>query len=217
MKPKKEKAGLCPKGVDLLLPWYLSGTLEKAEKETVKKHLRSCAICQEELAAIKREQESYKAAAEEIPVPQTFPHLIAEIEQGEKTVWQRITTFIPKPQSALAAALIAAQFIVIAGLVGLLTLNPWGAGEKFYRTLSGPTAIEGKGPRISILFQDGVQEKTAREVILGINGSIVRGPSPMGIYTVELRAEMNPEELQGVISSLRQQRDIIRFVEVQGE
>jgi hypothetical protein len=217
MKPKQDKAGLCPEGVDLLLPWYLNGNLEKAEKERVKKHLRSCSICQEELGAIKREQEIYQSTAEEIPVPHTFPHLIAEIEQGGKTVWQRITDLIPRPQPAFAFAVITAQLVVIAGLIGLLTLNPWGAGERFYRTLSGPTAIEGKGPRISILFQDGVQEKTAREVILGINGTIVRGPSPMGIYTVELRSEMSPEEVQGVISSLRQQRDVIRFVEVEGE
>jgi hypothetical protein len=38
----------------------------------------------------------------------------------------------------------------------------------------------------------------------------------MGVYTVELTAETSPGELQGVISSLRQKNDIIRFVEVEG-
>lgn len=218
MKPKKAKAGLCPEGMDLLLPWYLNQTLEKREKETVKKHLRSCSVCKEEFAAIKREQKLYQSTAEEIPVPQTFPHLMAAIEKREQgSVWQRIASLIPKPQPALAVALIATQFIVIAGLVGLLTFNPWGAGEMVYRTLAGPAAIDGNGPRLSILFQDGVQEKTAREVILEINGTIVRGPSPMGVYTVELQSGMTPEELQGVIASLRQKRNVIRFVEVQGE
>ena len=56
MKPQTDKAGLCPDGVDLLLPWYLNDTLEKEENARVKKHLRSCSICQEEFAAIKREQ-----------------------------------------------------------------------------------------------------------------------------------------------------------------
>ncbi|MBN1255760.1 MAG: zf-HC2 domain-containing protein [Deltaproteobacteria bacterium] len=214
MKQKKVKAGFCPEGVDLLLPWYLNGTLEKEEKAAVKKHLRHCSICQEELAAIKKEQKGYQAIAEEIPVPQIFPHLMAEIEKRERTIWQRVASLIPRPQPAL---LIVTQLIVIAGLIGLFTLNPWGAGERFYRTLSGPQAVEGTGPKVSILFQDGVQEKTAREVILEINGTIVRGPSPMGIYTVELQSDMSAEELQGIISSLRQKRDVIRFVEVQGE
>lgn len=218
MKPKKAKAGRCPEGMDLLLPWYLNRTLEKTEHETVKKHLRTCSVCKDEFAAIKREQKLYQATAEEIPVPQTFPHLMAAIEKREQgSVWQRIASFIPRPQPALAVALIATQFIVIAGLIGLLTFNPGGVGETIYRTLSGPTSIEEKGPRLSILFQDGVQEKTAREVILDINGTIVRGPSPMGVYTVELQSDMTPEELQGVIASLRQKRNVIRFVEVQGE
>lgn len=217
MKSKKSKAGLCPEGIDLILPWYLNDTLEKEEKETVKKHLRSCSICQEELAAIKSEQELYEATAEEVSVPQTFPHLMAEIEKQERTIWQQMASLIPRPQPALAAAFIATQFIVIVGLIGILALNPWGAGEKIYRTLSGPEAIEGKGPRLSILFQDGVQEETVREIILGINGTIVRGPSPMGVYTVELRSEMSQESLQEVLSSLRLKRDIIRFVEVEGD
>jgi len=215
MKPNKDTAGRCPEGMDLLLPWYLNRTLEKTEHEAVKKHLRSCSICQEEFAAIKREQKGYQAIAEEVPVPQTFPHLMEEIEKRERTIWQRMASFIPRPQPTFAAALIATQFIVIAGLVGLLALNPWGAGERFYRTLSGPAAIESNGPRLSILFQNGIREKTAREVILAINGTIVKGPSPMGIYTVELPSEMSPEELQGVISSLRQKGDVIRFVEVE--
>lgn len=218
MKPKKGKAGLCPEGVDLLLPWYLNETLEKGEQKAVKKHLVSCPICQQEMVMIKREREMYQSTAEEVPVPQTFPHLIAEIEKREQgSIWQRITTLIPRPQPAFTTTLIVAQLLVIIGLVGLLALNPWGAGEKIYHTLSGSTAIEGKGPRLTILFQDGVQEKTAREVILAIKGTIVKGPSPMGIYTVELKSEMSPEELQGVISSLRQKRDVIRFVEVEGE
>jgi hypothetical protein len=218
MKQKKDKAGFCPQGMDLLLPWYVNQTLEKGEKEAVKKHLLSCPMCQRELEEIKREHGLYQSTAEEIPVPQTFPHLIAEIEKREKeSIWQRITLPIPRPQlrPALATALIATQFIVIAALVGLLALNPWGAGERFYRTLSGPTIIEGKGPRLTILFQDGVKEKTVREVILAINGTIVGGPTPMGVYTVELKSEMSPEELQGVISSLRQRGDVIRFVEVE--
>jgi uncharacterized protein YbaR (Trm112 family) len=218
MKRKQGKVGLCPERMDLLLPWYLNRTLEKGEKEEVKKHLLSCPICRQELGQIKQEQGLYQSAGEEIPIPQTFPHLLAEIEkQEEGRIWQRITSLIPRPQPALAATLIIAQSLVIIGLIALLALNPWGAGERFYRTLSGPSLVAGKGPRLSILFQDRVQEKSMREVILEIEGTIVNGPTPMGLYTVELRSQMTPEELESVIASLRQKKDAIRFVEVKGE
>jgi hypothetical protein len=217
-KQGRGKVGLCPEGMDLLLPWHLTHTLKKEEEEKIKKHLRSCSICRRELKQIKHEQRLYQSAAEEIPIPQTFPHLLNEIEQREEGgIWQRIAALIPRPQPALAATLIVAQFLVIIGLVTILALNPWGAGEQLYRTLSGSSLVEGKGPRISILFQDGVQEKTAREVILEIDGTIVNGPTPMGLYTVGLRSQMSPEELQHVIASLRQKKDTIRFVEVGGE
>lgn len=218
MKQKKDKAGLCPEGMDLLLPWYLNHTLEKGEEKKIKRHLLRCPICQQELKVITRETELYQSTAHEIPIPQTFPHLLTEIEKREQGgIWQRIASLMPRPQPTLAATLIVAQFLVIIGLITLLALNPWGAGEQLYRTLSGSSLVEGKGPRISILFQDGVQEKTAREVILEIDGTIVNGPTPMGLYTVGLRSQMSPEELQHVIASLRQKKDTIRFVEVGGE
>ncbi len=218
MKQKKDKAGLCPEGVDLLLPWYLNHTLEKGEQTKVKRHLLSCPICRQELEQIKQEQELYQSAAEEIPIPQTFPYVLTEIEKREQgRIWQRIAALIPRPQPALAATLIIAQFLVIIGLVALLALNPWGAGKRIYRTLSGPTIVEGKGPHVAILFQERVQEKDVREVILGIEGTIVNGPTELGIYTVELKSEMRPEELRTLIATLRQKKDTIRFVEVRGE
>lgn len=217
MKPKDRTESLCPEGIDLLLPWYLNHTLEKGEEETVHNHLLSCPICQQELEVIEREREIYRSLAEEIPVPHTFPLLMEKIEKQERGgIWQRITALIPGDQPALATTLIVTQFVVITALVGLLATNPWGAGEKIYQTLSGPTAVTGEGPRLLILFQDGVPEKTMREVILEIGGTIVRGPTPLGIYTVELRSEVKPEELQHLVSSLRQREDVIRFVEVEG-
>jgi uncharacterized protein YbaR (Trm112 family) len=218
MKRKQGTGGLCPEGMDLLLPWHLNHTLEKEEERKIKRHLLSCPICRQELKQIKQEQRLYQSAAEEIPIPQTFPHVISTIEEKKgEGIWQRITSLIPRPRPALVATLIIAQFLVIIGLVALLAFNPWNAGERFYRTLSGPSLVEGKGPRISILFQDGVKEKSMREVILGIDGTIVSGPTALGIYTVELRSQMSTKELQHVIASLRQRKDTIRFVEVKGE
>jgi hypothetical protein len=218
MKRKKGQLGLCPEGKDLLLPWHLNHTLEKAEEEKIKKHLKSCSLCRQELERIKQEQEFYQSAAEEIRIPNTFPHVISALEQKEaEGIWHQIASFIFKPQPVFATTLIIAQSLIIIGLVALLATNPWGAGEKIYRTLSGPSIVEGKGPLLTILFQDRVQEKDMREVILDIQATIVNGPTALGIYTVELRSEMRPEERQYLIASLRQKKDIIRFVEVGGE
>lgn len=218
LRTKEGKEGLCHAGIDLLLPWYLNHTLEKGEQEEVAKHLPGCAICQRELEVLSKEKKLYQSLAEEIFVPKTFPQLMAKIEGSKETLWQRIISVIPipLPRPTFATVLIALQSCIIVGLIVFLAINPWRAGERAYRTLSGPTVIEEKGPRLVILFQEGVLEKIMRGVILEIDGSIVSGPSSIGLYIVELRSKIDPEELHHALSLLQQKKDVIRFVELEG-
>jgi hypothetical protein len=216
MKLKKSVEGLCPKGMDLILPWYVNNTLEKDEKKNVEDHLLECPVCRQELDAIRNERDKYyNTVAEDMAIPRTFPKLIAEIEKEEEGRWKRFTAFIPSPRfrPALATALIAIQFFVIISLIGIFAMNPWGTGESLYRTLSGPVMFVQKGPRLTILFHEGVQEKSIRELLLEINGNIVSGPTPMGIYTVELKPDVKPEEIQKIVTDLLERKDIIRFIE----
>lgn len=219
MKQEEDQEGMCPEGVDLLLPWYLNHTLEEKEEEEVRKHVLSCSICQQELEAIEKEKELYQSLAEEVTVPQTFPQLMAQIERGNRRLWQRIISFVHLPQRrpAFATALIAVQAFMIVAFLYLLVINPWGAGERFYRTLSGPIVTEERGPKLVIRFREGVSENTMRQVILEVDGTIVSGPTAMGLYAVELRSDIDPEELRRVVSFLRQKIDVIRFVEVEGQ
>jgi hypothetical protein len=216
MKPKKSIEGLCPEGMDLVLPWYVNGTLEEDERKNVERHLLECPVCRQELDAIRNEREKYHhAVAEDMAIPRTFPKLIAKIEKEEKRgVWQRFSSFIPSPRlrPAFGTALIAIQFLVILCLIGIFAMNPWGTGERLYRTLSGPVTSVGKGPRLTILFQEGAREKTIRDLLLEMNGTIVSGPTPMGVYTVELKPDVKPEEIQKIVTDLSERKDIIRFI-----
>lgn len=215
MKKRAHNKGLCSEGVDLLIPWYITNTLPEGEREAVSRHLQSCTICQGELEKTKKEKELYSSLADEVTIPQTFPRLLEEIEKRKVKIWGKLARLLPRP--TFVWGLILAQACVLIALVSLLAFNPWGTGERLYRTLSGPTMFQGRGPQLAILFQEGVKEGAIREVILEIKGTIVRGPTPLGVYTVELPTGINEEELQKIISSLRQKRDVIKFVEVQGE
>lgn len=217
MKLKKSIEGLCPEGMDLILPWYVNDTLVEDEKKNVENHLLECAVCRQELNGIRNEREKYhNTVDEDIAVPRTFPKLIAEIEKGDKGgIWQRFTAFIPSPRlrPAFGTALIAIQFFVIVCLIGIFVMNPLGTGERLYRTLSGPVTSVEKGPRLTILFQEGTQEKNIRDLLLEINGTIVSGPTPMGIYTVELKHDVKTEEIQKIVTELLERKDIVRFIE----
>ena len=55
----------CDDPSNLLLPWYLNGSLEAAEEEPVRAHLASCAICSQELAELSEIAEPLAARATE--------------------------------------------------------------------------------------------------------------------------------------------------------
>ena len=48
------KPAACRDAVSDLLPWYLNGTLEKGQEDTVRRHLQSCPLCRSELELLSR-------------------------------------------------------------------------------------------------------------------------------------------------------------------
>jgi len=204
-------------GVDLLLPWYVSGSLSEEEKERVKEHLKGCERCRRELELIRKERELYREIMDEIPAPATFPRLLAEIERAERgNLWQRFRSLIkaigdwPRPALVLAAV----QALLILGLITTLSLNPWGMGNRVYRTLAGPEVISPRGPCLQVVFQEDATEGAIRELLLEIGGKIVAGPTPMGVYLIELPEGLDRQQIKGIVSSLREKKEIVKFVEM---
>ena len=46
-KPKVAQAG--HREIDLLLPWYVNGSLDEPERDRVRLHVQECHLCQQEL------------------------------------------------------------------------------------------------------------------------------------------------------------------------
>lgn len=212
---KKHRKG-CPEGMDLLLPWYVNGSLGEEEAGRLEEHVKVCATCREELEAIRRERELYRAVTEEVVVPSTLSRLLPELK-GEGGFWQRISSLVRSPLRwpRPALVLVVAEAVLIVALVAVLGFNPWGMGEGLYRTLSGPQGALSEGPRLQILFREDAPEQLIRETLLQIGGRIVGGPTPMGVYTVELPKETAKERLKEILSTLRK-KAFVRFVAVEG-
>ncbi|RLA94386.1 MAG: hypothetical protein DRG69_05380 [Deltaproteobacteria bacterium] len=215
---EEEIKGRCPEGMDLLLPWYVNGTLDEVEEESLREHIAHCVICQRELQAVQHERGLYRSVMEEVPVPSTFSRLLSEIKMAERDgFWRKVLSLLEGPLEwpRPALVLLAVQAVLIVALVAVLSLNPWGVGEGLYRTLSGPQQVAFEGPRLQILFREDVPEQLIRETLLEIGGTIVRGPTPMGVYTIELPPGTSRQELQRILSTLRR-KEFVRFVGVEG-
>jgi hypothetical protein len=90
-----------------------------------------------------------------------------------------------------------------------------------YETLSGPNP-ERVGPsvRLSVGFRERATEKEIRELLNEINATIVRGPSPQGLYVIALpvaRDEDRERVAAGALNQLRARPKIILFAAAQPE
>jgi hypothetical protein len=122
--------------------------------------------------------------------------------------------------SSLAAAtpwpvrgLLAAQLTAIA-LLGVLAglglpnraLHPPPAAPPVYRTLSEaapplPAGAPGRA-QVRIVFADGATAAGIQNLLAGISGQIVAGPSPLGTYTVEVPSGRGADPLEVVLAHL---------------
>jgi hypothetical protein len=69
-------------------------------------------------------------------------------------------------------------------------------------------------PRLVVAFQESATESAIRETLLAIEGSIVRGPSVEGAYTVEVRLALkSSKDLDKIVEELRSRPQVIQKVE----
>jgi hypothetical protein len=183
-----------------LLPWYVNGSLAGRERETVDAHLGGCPRCQAEERACRQAAEAVSGAGEVAPSPHPaqFQRLLERVEQEERAQgggWlSSVRSLLGATPRPLRGALVA-QAAVILLLVGMVE---WGvrrpqpgppaapAGPALYRTLSDPAARPAPSARRRLMFSPQAAEREIRGLLLGVHGEITAGPSPLGVYTVEV-------------------------------
>lgn len=175
-----------------LLPWYVNGTLKPQERARLESHLKDCVECQRELQRTQSLSAAVVETAERVPEPPPFlfTRAAARVEEYEREKAGRRWWF--------ARAVMVAQFALILSL-GAVLLNR----ERVFTTASGTS----RGS-IMVVFQDGVSEQTLRRVVLDMRGSIVSGPSALGLYSIQVPRS---EDVDKLLENLRQNHGVIRF------
>lgn len=207
-----------------LLPWYVNGTLPQRERERVETHLETCLRCQEEERACRRTAETIHGAGEVAPTPHPvqLQRVLARIDESER-MEQRprgLRGRLPLPFRALLEATpqamrgaLAAQIAIITLLAGVLVWRelysrPEGApAPAVYHTLSDSPPARGSVLRLRVMFSPQATERQIRELLLDVRGAITGGPSPLGVYTVEVPA--GRDSLQALLARLRSESQVM--------
>ena len=204
-----------------LLPWYANGTLSGPDRERVEEHAAGCRRCQDEIETCLRTAETIRSLGEVAPSPHPvqLQRVLARIDRidrideaeraealgrrafgGPRRALQALIAATPRPlRGALVAQ--AAVIVLLAGVLLWGTLRP--GSPAIYQTLSDSAPARGGGGTVTLrlMFSPRATEKEIRDLLLAVHGEITAGPSPFGVYTVEVAAAGHPVSV--VLTRLR--------------
>ncbi|WP_193371526.1 hypothetical protein [Pelagibius marinus] len=197
--------------LDLLLPWYVNGTLEAGERQAVEAYLEESAHARDEVELLRQLRQQVKEQAfENSPGELGLQRLKREIKQDaeqQKGSADRMTGKVLTVASFWRPLAVAAclAIVVQAGvMVGMNTgMIPTG----------GDVTIARKAPAVmQVTFAPDATEQDIREVLQSAGASIADGPTALGIYNLRL-VDPNATTVEEALAALRANDTVVTFAD----
>lgn len=178
-------------GTELLLPWYVSGRLDEAERAQVERWLEAHPEARVQLALIEEESGLAIADNERLPVPGpgALDRLMAQVASESRSrisllarVGEWLGSLSPQMRGGLVAACLALFAVQGATIGGLMREG----GEARFTTASGET--QARGPGLLVTFAPDASMEAVVALLEEVNGRIIDGPAAGGIYRISLPA-----------------------------
>ena len=201
-----------------LLPWYVNGTLTGQELHDVEAHLTTCPACQTELTRC-HDLAAAVRASEDVawsPSPAHVARVLARIEAAEarrtwvRDWWQGVCAWGLAARGMLQTTpflvrwTLAAQGVLVVLLASVLVWQMSSVPGGQYRTLSaGNDHVPQSQGQIRVVFAEDITEHELRALLSSVGGTIVQGPSPLGVYTVGLPQPGDRSDLVRLAQTMR--------------
>lgn len=208
----------------ILLPWYINGSLEDAEKARVKRHLRQCLDCRREMVALRRFAEkiadsptvtvsAYDAYARLWPQLQSRSQPLSAGPQDRLQAWfTRLLWRVSGEDACPQWRWIVALAVVLSVVAPLgFWLGQQQGIESDYRTLADPNrADQGVSGDLQVVFAKDISQQQIDSLVAAVGGQIVAGPSELGVYAVRLvSGHENSSTVPAAIAYLRTQPAVV--------
>ncbi|MDH3611923.1 MAG: zf-HC2 domain-containing protein [Gammaproteobacteria bacterium] len=167
-------------GVDLLLPWYVNGTLSSGEHERAQNHIEACTSCQENVALLEKVQAGVQHELATPIMQSRFDDLLDAIEADSGGAEHRSWL----PALALAASITA---LIIAATLALSNRIPEVNGPTRFETA---TTAEQAAPLdyvIAVQFEDHVTSSERERILQEIGAVEVSTGSEENTFRVVVR------------------------------
>lgn len=198
-----------------LIPLYLNRRLSERERQEFENTLNKYPELRQELEGFSKIKDVYKEIEHEIPVPSSvlYERILRNIKPEAKlSLTPPLKGYVERLQDFLKNLVLsprlswgvaAVQFAVILLLVITLV-----SGDRF-RTLTSTDTPPKDVVRVNIIFDKDSREQEIRDVLNKVGAMIIRGPSPEGLYIIEIKERKDVEEVLGVL----RKTEIVRFAE----
>ncbi len=191
---------------DELLPWFVNGTLSNEEQQVVESHIQSCPQCQQEISLLQSIRIQTKDVAIQSPGEIGLNRLLHDVQKERNESKTSTLTHNVGWKNGLA---IAASFIIFIQ-AGLL-IDAWFLSKPLV-PLAGP---QHHNAHLQISFVSSATATQIQQVLQTVQGTIVEGPSPLGIYRIRLEHTLSDNtQLEQTIQQLRQETTIIQHVAI---
>jgi hypothetical protein len=187
------------------IPWIANGRASEADQQRVAQHAAECDDCREELARQRELQAHLRGTDDVIAAPHaSWQKLLARIDAQPEIDSISESRAAPAPQRWMVAAMWA-QGIAIALLLGLLFATDDRAAP--YTTLTAASATSPPAS-IRVVFAPGTAVGDINQLLRGVHGNVVAGPSEAGVYSLAL-ADPSAAAVEHTIAALRRHRGVL--------
>lgn len=180
------------------LPWYVNGSLEKADRDRAERHLESCAMCRSELELLKQVSQEVKAqdTFEEEKLASSLHRLHQQIDaestgaQASRIRGNQKRRWLSRVLGGFGIGPIGARVIIAAQTAAIVVLavvihRPDLQMTPEFETLSTePAHTTGTDERLRVKVNALTTERRLRHILTELDLQIVAGPTPTGIYTL---------------------------------
>jgi len=213
--------------IEKLLPWYVTGRLERTDQRKVESYLALHPDIAAQLDLIRAEREETVRANEALSSPSGMRRLTAALPAARLPLpgpWpSHLAAFFTRPTARgvrwaalVAGILLLAQAAVIAGLLV-------GNGILRYQVASGPSPSNGQskgeskgqssGLALLIGFTDEASAPAIARLLAEFDARIVDGPKAGGIYRIRVpTGEWSQRAQDALLRRLAERRDLVRIV-----
>lgn len=207
--------------IELLLPWYVTGRLDRTDTARVERYLASHPHLARQIELARAEQEQTVATNEAFgsPPPGAIDRLMASLPAGRRraklspgtVLLRQVAEFFSAPTAnavrwaaAAAVALIAIQ----AGAIATLLVADRGGT---YEAATGKRTDD--GIPAFVVFTDEATAPAISRLLAEFDANIVDGPKPGGVYEIRLRMEDRSQAAQkALLRRLAERHDIVQTV-----